>query len=198
MPGKAIVTGASSGIGLELAKRLAADGYEVGLMARRIELLRQLADELPTRCYARFIDVSRADEARNRVRALIDEMGGCDLAVLCAGVSPRDPDWDVEKDALEINVVGFAATARAAIDHFIERGSGHLVGLSSMAALSAVGTSPVYSASKAFVSRYLEGLRFTVDSLGLDIAVTDVKPGYVESPMTEGREGMFWVASIEE
>lgn len=198
MARKAIITGASSGIGLELAKRLAADGYELGLMARRVQLLREIADGLPTRCFPRVVDVSRPDEARDRVRSLIDEMGGSDLVVLSAGVSPRDPDWGVEKETLEVNVLGFAATARAAIDYFIQRGSGHLVGLSSIASLRAVGTTPIYSASKAFVSRYLEGLRFTVDGLGLDIAVTDVKPGYVESPMTEGREGMFWVASAEE
>lgn len=192
------MTGASSGIGRELARRLAGDGYQVGLMARRVELLRELAEELPNQGFARVLDVAKAEEARDRLRALIGEMGGVDLVVLSAGMSPRDPDWGLERDTLEVNVLGFAATARVAIDHFIERGSGHLVGLSSIAALRAIGTSPVYSASKAFVSRYLEGLRFTVDGLGLDIAVTDVKPGYVESPMTEGREGLFWIAPLDE
>ncbi len=194
----AIVIGASTGIGKELARLLSRAGYELGLVARRADLLEKLADELPTQSYVSRIDVVQIEEAREKLRALIDRMGGVDLIIVNSGVSPVDPDWGEEAQVIAVNVAGFAAIANLAIDHFIERGRGHLVGISSIASLRAVGASTVYSASKAFVSRYLEGLRLKVDELGLDIAVTDIKPGYVETQMTEGRSGLFWMATVDE
>ena len=200
MARRAIVIGASTGIGKELARLLSRAGYELGLVARRADLLETLADELPTQSYVSRIDVAQIEEAREKLRALIDRMGGggVDLIIVNSGVSPVDPDWGEEAQVVAVNVAGFAAIANLAIDHFIERGRGHLVGLSSIASLRAVGTSTVYCASKAFVSRCLEGLRLKVDKLGLDIAVTDIKPGYVETPMTEGRSGLFWMATVDE
>ena len=198
MARRAIVIGASTGIGKELARLLSRAGYELGLVARRADLLEKLADELPTQSYVSRIDVVQIEEAREKLRALIDRMGGVDLIIVNSGVSPVDPDWGEEAQVIAVNVAGFAAIANLAIDHFIERGRGHLVGISSIASLRAVGASTVYSASKAFVSRYLEGLRLKVDELGLDIAVTDIKPGYVETQMTEGRSGLFWMATVDE
>ena len=194
---KAIVVGASSGIGRALAELLAADGYEVGLASRRLELLAELAARLPTRSYVRELDVESPEAARQLLAELIAEMGGVDVIVLSSGVTTRGGTWEDELRVVRVNVAGFVALASLAMSHFLQRGSGHLVGLSSVSALRAAGVSSAYSASKAFVSRYLEGQSVRADSSGADVRVTDVKPGFVETAMTEGQEGLFWVAPVE-
>ncbi len=192
---KAIVIGSSSGIGRALAQRLGECGYEVGLAGRRVEQMTELAGAIPARAYVKAIDVTRTEEARRRLEELIEEMGAVELIVVNSGVGHHDPDWEGERDIIAVNVLGFAAMASRAMDYFVQRGSGHLVGISSISALR--GLRSAYSGSKAFVSTYLEGLRLKADGRGVDVAVTDVKPGFVDTPMTEGREAMFWVAPAE-
>lgn len=192
---KAIVIGSSTGIGRALAKVLAGNGYEVGLAGRRTELMEELSGEIITRTYIRALDLARPEDARRALRRLIDEMGDVDLIVINSGVGSSDPTWDEELQIIAVNVTGFAAMANLAMEYFVGRGSGHIVGISSVSALRGVTTS--YSGSKAFDSTYLEGLQFKADRLGLDIRVTDVKPGFVDTPMTEGREDMFWVAPVD-
>jgi short-subunit dehydrogenase len=193
---KAIVIGTSSGIGRGLAKLLAANGYEVGLAGRRVELMEELRREIGAPTHLKAMDLSRPEEARQLLGELIEEMGDVELIVVNSGVGHTDPPWEIEHQIIQVNVTGFAAVANRAMAYFIERGSGHLVGISSIAALR--GLRAAYSASKAFDSTYLEGLRLKADRLGLDIQVTDVKPGFVDTEMTAGREGMFWVATPEE
>lgn len=194
----AIVVGASSGIGRELSRILGRNGWEVGLAARRLAALEQLQKEIPERTYVRRIDVTRTEEARRELEALIGAMNGVDLIVISSGVSLKNTTWEEDLLQIEVNVIGFAAMADVAMRHFMERGSGHLVALSSIAGLR--GSRPeaaTYGATKAFVSNYVEALRLKADVKGLDICVTDVLPGYVDTPMTEGQTGMFWVAPVE-
>ncbi len=193
---KAIVIGTSSGIGRALAKELAANGYEVGLAGRRIQLMENLRREIVTPTYLKAMDLSRPEEARQLLAELIEEMGDVELIVVNSGVGHTDPPWEIERQIIQVNVAGFAAVANRAMAYFVERGSGHLVGVSSIAALR--GLRAAYSASKSFDSTYLEGLRLKADKLGVDVQVTDVKPGFVDTEMTAGREGMFWVATPEE
>lgn len=194
----AVVVGASSGIGRALSRLLARDGYVIGLAARRRTLLEELQRELPGRSYVETIDVTRVEEARRALQSLIDRLGGVDLIVLSSGVSIKNPSWEEKLQTIEVNVTGFVALADVAMNHFIERGSGHLVGLSSIAGLrGARAEAATYGATKAFVSNYMEALRLTADLRGLDIQVTDVRPGYVDTPMTEGQSGMFWLADVE-
>jgi short-subunit dehydrogenase len=193
---KAIVIGTSSGIGRALAKELAANGYEVGLAGRRIQLMENLRREIVTPTYLKAMDLSRPEEARQLLAELIEEMGDVELIVVNSGVGHTDPPWEIERQIIQVNVAGFAAVANRAMAYFVERGSGHLVGVSSIAALR--GLRAAYSASKSFDSTYLEGLRLKADKLGVDVQVTDVKPGFVDTEMTAGRGGMFWVATTEE
>jgi short-subunit dehydrogenase len=81
-----------------------------------------------------------------------------------------------------------------AVAHLEARGSGHLVGISSVAAVRGIGGAPAYAASKAFVSNYLQGVRYHLKKLKLPIVVTDVQPGFVDTRMAGGR---FWMASSE-
>ncbi len=195
---KAIVIGASSGIGRELAKILAENGYLVGAMARRLNLLKSLCNEVKREILVQEVDASDPAVAMGILTRFIKEMNGVDLIVISAGTGDINDklDWHIEHETIKTNVTGFAALTSVAMHHFIERGSGHLVGISSVAALRGGRESPAYNASKAFESNYLEGLRQKVTQLGLPIIVTDIKPGFVKTAMAKG-EGLFWIAPAD-
>jgi len=195
---RAIVIGASSGMGRELAKTLSRDGYAVGAMARRRQLLEELRAQVPGELHLQEIDVADAEAAMGILSRFIDRIGPVDLIVISAGTGEvnDDLDWRIEGETIRTNVVGFAAMANVAMRHFIARGAGHLVGISSLAALRGGRESPAYNASKAFQANYLEGLRQKIRRLRLPITVTDVKPGFVRTAMAKG-EGLFWVAPVD-
>ena len=191
----AVIIGASSGIGRALAVTLSTDGYRVGIVARRTELLAQLSAELPGPSVIRTVDVSQPEQAIPLVRELIEELRDVELFIVNAGVGfeNRPLAWEPERDTIAVNVLGFAAMVNVAVAHLEARGSGHLVGISSIAALRGNRAAPAYNASKAFVSNYLEGVRYRFNKLKLPVVVTDVQPGYVDTPMAKGN--LFWVAS---
>ena len=196
----AVVTGASSGIGRALALRLARDGWTLGLTGRRVALLEQLREETGGTAFVQEMDVADAPAAMARLEELIARMGGADLVVLNAGTGSRNPDlaWEREAPALRVNVTGFAALAGVAMRHFLARGRGHLVGISSVSALRGNRYAPAYAASKAFVSHYLECLWYRAAKSGLPIAVTDVQPGFVDTDLVRGQDRMFWIATPEQ
>jgi short-subunit dehydrogenase len=192
----AVVIGASSGIGRELAVALSRDGYRVGIAARRTELLAELQKELPGPSVIRTVDVSQPELAMPLVRELIEELGDIELFIITAGTGTENPafDWVPERDTIAVNVLGFTAMVNVAVTHLEARGSGHLVGISSLAALRGVGVAPAYAASKAFESNYLQGMRYRFMKLKLPVAVTDVQPGFVDTRMAGGD---FWMVPVE-
>jgi len=193
---KAIVIGASSGIGKELAKIFAFHGYEVGIAARRTDLLNELAAEIPVKTYVATLDIKNTDIAIQSLEKLIKDMGDVDIIVINSGIGCLNPalSWPQEKDTIDTNVSGFAAMAGVAMRYFIQKGSGHLVGISSIASIRGSNACPAYNASKAFMSNYLEGLRKKSVKEKLSITITDIQPGFVDTAMAKG-EGLFWVAS---
>lgn len=190
--------GASSGIGRELSKILSWNQYTVGVMARRVHLLNELNNETGSDLLVEQIDVTDADAAMNALTMLMEKMGGVDLVVISAGTGHLNADleWALENEIIRTNVSGFAAIANVTVKHFMQKGSGHLVGISSIAALRGGRESPAYNASKAFESNYLEGLRQKVRELGLPITITDIKPGFVKTAMAKG-DGIFWAADAD-
>ncbi|HEX8833627.1 MAG TPA: SDR family NAD(P)-dependent oxidoreductase [Abditibacteriaceae bacterium] len=195
---RAIVVGASSGIGFELARILAREGYYVGVTGRRIELLEKLKAEFADLVFVKEMDVSQSERAASQLRELIGEMGGLDLLVISAGVGFVNPElsWDKEKATIDTNVTGFAVVANVGMEHFVGQKTGHLVNISSLAALRGSGDAPAYSASKAFSSNYMQGLRQKVTRLGLPITITDTQPGFVDTAMAKS-DKLFWMASAE-
>jgi short-subunit dehydrogenase len=193
---KAIIIGASSGIGRELAITLTKNGYEVGLMARRIELLETLKNEITTKSYIGLVDLSKIPEAIEKVSNMIQVMQGVDLIVINSGTGFLNPelDWSKEQQTLDVNVYGFCAIVGDAYKFFAKQGHGHIVGISSIGALRGNSLAPAYNASKAFMSNYLEGLRKKAFQEKLPIIVTDIKPGFVDTDIAKG-EGKFWVAT---
>lgn len=195
---KAIIIGASSGIGKALAELLAKEGYVIGTTARRIERLNKLKDSIGNQVFVKFMDIANTSEAINTLEELIKEMNGVDLFIINAGIGfvNNSLDWSKEQHTIDVNVSGFAAMANIALKHFIEKGSGHLVGISSIAAIKGNASAPAYNASKAFMSNYLEGLRIKCYRLKLPVTITDIKPGYVDTEMAKGNN-IFWMATPE-
>lgn len=202
---KAIIIGASVGMGKEVAKRLAADGYTVGMTARRIELLEELQEEIPAKTYSRYMDVSLPNQATIILNDLIEEMGGLDLIVLAAtGFWECDfdhNDWQRSLPVLMVDIVGFFALARTALHCFEQQGYGHLVGFSSIDGIRGVASCPAYSASKAFCSRYLEAERNKYMQKDLPIYITELCPGWINSKggidYTQLPQA-YWVESLED
>jgi short-subunit dehydrogenase len=195
---KAIIMGASSGIGKELAKILSGNGYILGLAARRIDLLDQLQKELPSKSLIKQIDISKPEDAEIKFNEMISEMSDVDLVVISSGYGDLNSKlkWSIEKATIDVNVTGFALIAGIAMQHFLNRGSGHLVGISSIAALRGQRSAPAYAASKAFVCNYLEGLRHNASKSKKPIFVTDVQPGFVKTPMSRGNN-LFWISTAQ-
>ena len=186
---KAIIIGASSGIGYELAVQLADLGYQLGLMARREERLTELSDRLPGQHFVQVTDLINADAARTQLAALIEQMGDVELIVVNSGVGTGEKslDWTIESEMIDVNVRGFTAMSMDAMNYFIQRGGGHLVGVSSIAAHFSAGLSLTYNATKAFVSSYLNGMRSRAYRSRLPITITTIEPGFIDTPMLESK-----------
>ena len=192
-----IIIGASSGIGWELAVQLAAKGYQLGLVARRREKLELLSSSLPGDHFVVQADVSQAEQAQVALSELIETMGNVELIVLNSGVGQQEKklDWDVEREMIDVNIRGFAALSVVSMNYFRQRGNGHLVGISSVAAHMSGGLAPTYAATKAFVSSYLNGMRSRAEYSKLPITITTVEPGFVDTPMVQGSP--IWTATVE-
>ncbi len=188
---RAVITGASSGIGLDLARELARRGYDIALLARRAELLDTTARELSAsgiRAVAIACDVVVGAAVRVAVRRGEQELGGpFDLAIANAGVSiPNHATRFNIADAdqvIRVNVLGVMYLYDAVIPGMIERRSGRFVGVASVAGLRGLPTSGPYSASKAAVQAFLEAAR--IELVPYNVGVTIVNPGFVATHMTE-------------
>ncbi|WP_038167218.1 SDR family NAD(P)-dependent oxidoreductase [Verrucomicrobium sp. BvORR106] len=196
-PRTAVIAGASSGIGLALARLLASRGYRLVLLARRRELLEQIAEELPVEVVIKVMDVGDAN-APEAFSELLDQQSAVDQIYLSAGTGHLNPslDWALEEETFRVNALGFAGMAAAAYRYFERQGRGHLVGITSIAALLGSPEAPAYNASKACASRYLDGLRMRARAAKLPVYVTDILPGFVDTAMMKA-EKPFWVASPE-
>jgi short-subunit dehydrogenase len=185
------MTGAAGGIGRATAALLAVRGYRLGLIDRAEGPLGALADEL-TRGGAsvagRAVDVREPAAVKEAVRVLERDLGPTDVLVPCAGVGTLSSalDLDIEgfRTMLEVNVLGVARTIEAVLPGMFARGSGHIVGIGSVAGYRGLPWMPGYSASKAALATYLEGLRPALKRRG--VRITTVYPGFVRTAMTAG------------
>ncbi len=195
---RAIIIGASSGIGEALARRLAHEGWQLGLTARRLDLLEALSKDAPGDHVVSLLDVTKTDQAMTTMDNVINSLGGMDLLVLCAGTGHVNPEaaWAPDQETIAVNVEGFATLAQHGMRCFMRQGTGHLVGVTSLAALRSSAEGAAYSATKAFQSLYLDGLRDLAKKRKLPITVTEIIPGFVDTAMMKA-DKPFWVASPE-
>lgn len=191
-----IIIGATSGIGYALAEAYLQAGWKVGATGRRLEALEPLRASAPDRAFVRRHDTTAPDSIAT-LESLVAEMGGADVVVYNSGVGiyNKNMDWEPEQTTIAVNVSGFTEVATWAYRYFRQRGGGHLVGVSSIASLRGGRTAPAYHASKAFMSNYMDGLRQKAWHHRLQMHVTDIRPGFVDTPMTEQNRNMFWVAT---
>lgn len=185
--GPILLTGAARGIGRATALALAARGYRLGLIDREASELAEVASLAGAGAVARSADVTDAEGLRAAVSAIEAEAGPTRVLVACAGVGSLTllPDLDPAalRAMLDVNVFGVANAIDAVLPGMIERREGHLVGISSVAGFRGMPWMAAYSASKAALTTYLEGLRPALKRRG--ISVTTVYPGFVRTAMTE-------------
>ena len=195
MAKKAIVMGATSGIGMEVAKQLAAKGWQVGIAGRRIERLQTLiSDNKATpqggiTCYQQ-IDVTSA-EAPSLLLELIDKLGGMDLYFHSSGIGWQNNSLDIEKElkTVETNGLGFTRMIDTAFNWFAHHHSSQnarIACITSIAGTKGLGAAPAYSATKRFQNHYLECLTQQARMRHLPISITDIRPGFVKTDLIAG------------
>lgn len=187
--GRALVVGASSGIGAALVRELVRRNYRVAALARRDAELEQLRSECGSeRVLARVHDVHRTSEVPGLFEELVRALGGLDLVVYAAGIMPKigPLEFDTETDAeiLAVNTLGALAWCNPAAEFFQSKRAGTIVGIGSIAGDRGRKGNPAYGASKAAFAHYLEALRNRLSEHG--VRVCTIKPGFVETAMTAG------------
>ena len=188
------LTGASSGIGEALAIALAKKGAVLGLVARREELLNELKDKCEAnggtaRVFA--CDVTDADALQKAADEFRAEFGHIDVMIANAGIGGNDKETreyrpEAVKKLVDINLLGSANAVHAVIKPMIERKSGHLVAVSSLAGFRGLPKSAAYSASKAGMTAFFESVRLDVAKHAVDVTI--IQPGFIKTPLTSGRE----------
>jgi NAD(P)-dependent dehydrogenase (short-subunit alcohol dehydrogenase family) len=189
----AIIVGASSGLGAEIARQLAASGAAVALLARRDDELRHVADAITAaggRAIVRAHDARRTETVPVLLDEIVRELGGLDLLVYAAGIMhlPREGEYDATRDRaeIEVNLLGAMAWTTPVAAMFEAQRAGTIVGISSVAGERGRRTFPAYSTSKAGLTAWMEALRNRVSRHGVNIVTA--KPGFVDTSMLDQLE----------
>ncbi|MCO7238154.1 SDR family oxidoreductase [Aeromicrobium sp. CnD17-E] len=191
-----LITGASSGLGAEMARQLAAQGHSLALTARRVDRLEALAAEITAahpdvQVVVHALDVNDHDQVFDVFAQAIQDLGGLDRVIVNAGLGKGGRigtgKFEANKETAQTNFIAAMAQCEAAMAHFYERKAGHLVVISSLSAMRGMpGSMTSYAATKAGIAHLAEGIRMDlVGRRGLDIAVTTLFPGYIASEMNE-------------
>lgn len=185
-----VITGASSGIGAALAKQLAAEGQLVALVARRRSKLDELVDDIQTAggvASAFVADVSDPAQVSRVFEDIAERLGEVSTLVANAGIGDPTPAHRFRSDTFEkivrVNLLGVAYCVEALLPQMLERGSGHIVGVGSLAGYRGLPGASAYCASKAGLASFLESLRIELQGTG--VRVTTICPGFVKTPLTD-------------
>lgn len=181
---RAIVIGASSGIGMEVAKLLLSDGWRIGIAARRTTLLQELKAKEPDMVEVETIDVNKA-EAEDLLLSLIAVTGGMDLFFYASAIGHQNPTLEsgIETSTVTTNALGFTRMIGVAYRYMANHGGGHIAAITSIAGTKGLGPAPSYSATKAFQTTYLQALEQQANSRKLNIRFTDLRPGFVDTDL---------------
>ncbi len=188
---KAIVMGATSGIGMEVARLLAARGWQVGIAGRRTDRLEEVKKSQDGIVCYKQIDVTSPDAPALLIQ-LINDLGGMDLYLHSSGIGWQNNMLDIEKElkTMETNGLGFVRMVDTAFNWFAERdcadAPSRIACITSIAGTKGLGAAPSYSATKRFQSHYLECLSQQARMRHLNISITDIRPGFVKTPLIAG------------
>lgn len=194
----AIVIGASSGIGRETARALAARGCRVGITGRRAKLLEELEAENPGGYLSASFDLTDPDAAE-RLENLAARLGRVELILLCSGTGDFNPDLEYAAEATtnRLNVDAFTRTADWSYRYLKAQGGGRFAAVTSVMGLRGSGAAPAYAASKAYQINYLQGLQQRAAHETVPLHITDIRPGSVRTDMMKG-ESHFWITSPQD
>lgn len=183
---RAIIIGATSGIGREVATLLLAEGWQVGVAGRREDKLQTLAQQYPGQVYTQALDVN-SDEASSLLEALWKQLETVDLFLLSSGIGKQNPalNADIEVQTTLTNVVGFTQMVDTAFRLFKQQSHGHLAVISSVAGTKGIGIAPAYSATKRYQSTYLNALEQLATQQKLPLIFTDIRPGFVKTDLLD-------------
>ena len=195
---KAIIIGATSGIGKSLAEKLVSEGCLVGITGRREEMLKILEENYGGKILPMKMDVQDLSCIESICNELVIRLGGLDLLIISAGIGEENKslNFSIENNVIKTNVQGFTCVADWGMNYFKKQGHGHLVNISSVAGIRGNGLAPSYNSSKAYQINYLEGLRLNASKSNSSIHVTDVRPGFIDTAMAKG-DSLFWVSPVE-
>ncbi len=179
-----VIVGATSGIGLEVAKLCIQAGWQIGAAGRREEALEKLRTQAPDLIVTESLDITR-DDAPEHLSRLIDKLGGMDIYLHCSGIGKRNTELhpDIEIDTLRTNGEGFVRMVTAAFGYFRAHGGGHLAVISSIAGTKGLGSAPAYSATKRMQNTYIDALAQLAHMEKLNIRFTDIRPGFVDTDL---------------
>lgn len=181
---KAIIIGATSGIGQEVAGILVQQGWRIGIAGRREEVLRSMQQANPQQIEIQHLDVTK-ENAVLHLTELIDRLGGMDLFFLSSGIGyqNRNLEPEIELNTARTNVEGFTRMVDTAFSYFKNNGGGHLAVISSIAGTKGLGVAPAYSATKRFQNTYIDALEQLAHLQKLNIHFTDIRPGFVATDL---------------
>ncbi|WP_299431115.1 SDR family NAD(P)-dependent oxidoreductase [uncultured Maribacter sp.] len=194
----AIIIGGTSGIGKSLSEVLTTNNWKVAITGRREKLLKEIKESSNNKILTLQHDITEIDISDIKMESLFKKLESVNLVVVSSGISDlnQELEWQIENEIIKTNVNGIAKIYEFVFSKFKKQGYGHLVGISSIASLRGNRHCPSYSASKAFQANYLEALRCIVKNERLNIKITDVQPGFVNTVMAKG-DGLFWVAPVK-
>ena len=196
---KAIIIGASSGIGKGISLELLSKNYKIAISARRKNRLDKIKKINSENVLVYEFD-SSTEKNNELLDSMIKDLGRVDLIIYCSGIGIINKELDYLKDKKvnNLNVAGFTQVVTYAFNYFIKNGGGHIVNISSVASEIGNGLATSYNASKAYQANYFQGLRFKAFKLKLPIYLTDVRPGFVDTDILMGnKDKLIWVAPLE-
>ncbi len=186
---RAIIIGATSGIGYEVARLLLQQGWSIGIAGRRETALEAFRQTAPERIRTQVLDVTQPDAA-DSLQQLINQLGGMDLFLLSSGIGSQNRQLltEIEINTARTNVEGFIRMTNAAFHYFKAQGSGHLAVISSIAGTKGLGSAAAYSATKRFQNTYIDALAQLARIEHIPISFTDIRPGFVATDLLKDRK----------
>ena len=193
-----VIIGATSGIGKALFEKYANENKRIGIIGRRAHLLDELYQKYPSKTIPTKADITNLNEIEQAINALHKEMEYIDLAIVCSGTGDINAtlDYSIERHAIDTNIVGWTFVIDMLYHILEQQGHGHLVAITSAGGLRGESMAPAYSATKAYQINYMEALCKKAYKSRKQIAVTDIRPGLINTAMAKG-EGLFWVMPVD-
>lgn len=198
---RAIVIGATSGIGKRMAEILVADGYKVGITGRRKTFLEEICKTNDCAYVFRDFDVQDVAKSQQMIQELIDELGGLDLLVYSSGNGEMNKELDFEKEhnIIRTNVIGFTCCITYVYRYFMQHGGGQIAAITSVSGLRGNPEYAAYFSTKGYQILYLESLRIKSKKEKLNIHITELRPGFIDTiDRSKVQDApIFWMTTLD-